>query len=218
MRKRLHIATLGLHRNILVEHVIAKRGADKIAIIHTIQNEEDMTRLKKENESVGVPVVGKRVDPWDYYDALCSILDIVSEHEEYDIEYSISCGTRVMTSAAFRAALFTDSPVYFVTTPEDIEIGDLITIEPISVVILTEPKRRILERLEDLGGTTDSQSALGSRTSLKASSISKHLTSLEDAGYVRRKRDGRKTTVEITELGKIVLNLKHFRRTRFWGE
>jgi CRISPR locus-related DNA-binding protein len=218
MRKRLHIATLGLHRNILVEHVIAKRGADKIAIIHTDKNMEDMEKIRQENETIGVPVITKKVNAWDFYSSLCMILEVVSDHEEYEIEYSISCGTRVMTSAAFRAALFTDSPVFFVTTPDDIEIGDLITIEPISVVILTEPKRRILERLDELGGDIKSQSDLGSRTSLKASSISKHLTSLENAGYVRRKREGRRTYVAITELGKIVLNLKRFRRTKLWGE
>jgi len=201
-----------------VEHIIAKRGADKIAIIYTEQNKEAVEELKRNNESKGVPVVGKKVDAWDYYNVLCGILEIVSDHEDYEIEYSISCGTRVMTSAAFRAALFTDSPVYFVTTPADVEIGEIVTIEPISVVILTEPKRRILERLEELGGGAKSQRELGSRVDLGASSISKHLNSLDDAGYVKRKRDGRNYFVEITELGKIVLNLKEFRKEKVWGE
>lgn len=218
MRKRLHVATLGLYYNLLVEHVIAKRGADKIAIIYTERNERDFDRIRKDNESKGVPVVAKKVLPWDYHDVLSGILEIVSEHEGYDIEYNISCGTRVMTTAAYLAALFTDSPVFFVTNPDEEKIGDIIMVEPFSVAMLTEPKRRILKRLEEMGGATKSQRVLGSRTDLGASSISKHLNSLDAAGYITRRRSGRKTLVGLTNLGRIVLNLKTHRRASVWSK
>ena len=217
MRKRLHIATLGLYQNILVEYVIARRGADKIAIVYTEGNERDLAGIEGRLEDNMIPVVSRKVPPWDYHEVLSGILEIVSDHEDYDIEYNISCGTRVMTTAAYLAALFTDSPVYFVMNPGKQQIGDIIKVQPVSVALLSEPKKLILQRLEESGGVIDSQRELGSRADLKASSISKHLNSLEDAGYIIRSHHGRKTRVEITNLGRIVLNLKAFRKGKVWS-
>ena len=54
LKKRLHIATLGLYNNMLVEHVITKRGADKIAIIYTERNEEELRGIKERHETKNV--------------------------------------------------------------------------------------------------------------------------------------------------------------------
>jgi len=217
LKKRLHIATLGLYHNELVEHVITRRGADKIVIIYTEKNEEDVRGIIERHQTKMVPVIAKKVPPWDYHEVLSAILEVVSEHEDYDIEYNVSCGTRVMTAAAYLAALFTDSPVYFVQDPYQDEVGDIIEVQPVSVVLLTEPKKKILQRLNELGGSANSQRDLGSRVELGASSISKHLNSLSAAGYISRCQKGRKTCVEITNLGKIVLNLKTYRKDTMWG-
>jgi CRISPR locus-related DNA-binding protein len=217
LKKRLHIATLGLYHNKLVEHVITRRGADKIAIIYTEKNEEDLQGIVERHETNMVPVISRKVPPWDYHEVLCTILEVVSEHKDYDIEYNVSCGTRVMTAAAYRAALFTDSPVYFVMDPDKEEIGDIIEVQPVSVALLTGPKKKILQRLDELGGITNSQRDLGTRVELGASSISKHLNTLDAAGYISRNQQGRKTCVEITNLGRIVLNFKTYRKDTMWG-
>lgn len=217
MKKRLHIATLGLYHNDLVEHVITRRGADKIAIIYTKTNEEDLQGIIERHQTTMVPVVATMVPPWDYHEVLSAILEIVVAHKDYDIEYNISCGTRVMTAAAYLAALFTDSPVYFVMDPDKETIGDIVKVQPISVSLLTEPKKKILERLEELGGTINSQTELGSRVDLKASSISRHVNSLHEAGYISKVQDGTKRGLEITNLGRIILNLKTVRKDTVWG-
>ncbi|MBY8998477.1 MAG: CRISPR locus-related DNA-binding protein [Candidatus Thorarchaeota archaeon] len=217
LKMRLHIATLGLYHNMLVEHVITKRGADKIAIIYTERNEEDLEGIKERHETKMVPVISRKVPPWDYHEVLSTILEVVSEHEDYEIEFNISCGTRVMTVAAYLAALFSDAPVFFVVDPDKEEIGDVIMVQPVSVVMLSQPKKKILQRLDELGGKSDSQKSLGSRTDLGASSISKHLNSLDAAGYISRSQSGRKTCVEITNLGRIVMNLKTFRKDNIWS-
>ncbi len=217
LNKRLHVATLGIYQNILIEYVITRRGADKVAIVYTEGNEEDLEGIQERLGSKMVPVISRKVPPWDYHEVLSAILEIVSEHEDYSIEYNISCGTRVMTTAAYLAALFTDSPVYFVMYPGKNQIGDIIEIQPVSVTLLSESKRIILNKIEENGGSIGSQRVLGKRTDLKASSISKHLKSLEDAGYIRRRHHGRKTEVEITNLGRIVLNLKTFRKGKVWS-
>ena len=201
----------------LVEHVVTKRGADKIAIIYTEKNEEDLESIRKKHESKQVPVISRKVPAWDYHEILSTILEVVAEHEDYDIEFNISCGTRVMTAAAYMAAMFADAPVFFVMDPDKEEVGDIIEVQPVSVVMLTEPKRKILHRLNELGGKAKSQKALGSKTELGASSISKHLNSLDAAGYISRCQNGRKACVEITNLGRIILNLKTFRKDNIWS-
>ena len=161
--------------------------------------------------------MSKEVPPWDFIKVLSGILEVVNEHKDYDVEYSISCGTRVMTMAAFRAALYTDSPVFFVSNPYEDEIGEIINVEPVSVALLTKQKRNILNRLDELGGVAGSQADLGSRVELGAGSISKHVNNLAAAKYVTKEKRGRETRVEITELGRIVLNLKNFRKKKVWG-
>jgi DNA-binding transcriptional ArsR family regulator len=104
-----------------------------------------------------------------------------------------------------------------VIDPDKEEIGEVLKVQPISVSLLTEPKRKILRRLEEIGGVAKSQRELGSRVDLGASSISRHLNSLDEAGYISRGQEGRKSTVEITNLGRIVLNLKTIRKANVWG-
>ena len=215
--KRLHVATLGLYQNIVIEYVITRRGADKVALVYTEGNEEDLDAIQTRLESRMIPVISRKVPPWNYHEILSVILEIVAEHEDYCVEYNVSCGTRIMTTAAYLAALFTDSSVFFVMNPDKERIGDLIEVQPVSVTLLSEPKRLILCKISESGGSIKSQRVLGKRTDLKASSISKHLKSLEDAGYIRRSHSGRKTQVEITNLGRIVLNLKTFRKGKVWS-
>jgi len=201
----------------MVEYVLAKRGADKIAIIYTEQNEDYLTELLLRLESNRVPVITKMVPPWDYHKVLSAIYEIISKHEDHSIEYGISCGTRVMTSAAYLAAFFTDSPVFFVKNPYPDEIEGIIEVKPFSQSILTAPKRKILNGLESQGGSVNSQKDIGSRVELGAGSISRHVKDLCSAGYVCRKKIGTTNTIEITDLGKIVRNLKAFRKKRKWG-
>ena len=226
MKKKLHIATVGLYKNQLIEHVITVRGANCVALIYTEKNEEDVERIKGNNESKGIGVITRRVEPWDYHNALAGILEVVREYEEemekakqeFEIEYNISCGTRVMTAAAFSAAQLTDSPVFFVMDPYAEEIKDIVRVEPISVAMLTEKKRKILERLNEFGGEVESQKKLGSRSSFGTSSISRHVNSLESAGYIEKRINGKRRPLAITDLGRVVLNLKLFRRSNVWSD
>jgi CRISPR locus-related DNA-binding protein len=215
---KLHIATLGLHANERVDYVLMKCGGDKLALVYTEKNSDELKEITARMKRAGIPVIAKRVDPWGYHKILNGILEIVLEHSEYEIEFNISCGTRVMTSAAQMAALFIDSTVYFVTEKDGDVMGEIAQVEPISVSMLTEPKKNILSELVDLGGSVDSQKKLGTRTSLRASSISKHLKELERAGYISRELHNRQKSVEITGLGRTVLQLKRVRKMLLWGE
>lgn len=113
LRKRLHIATLGLYANERVDHVVLKRGADRVVVIYTKENEEELADIRARYHHYGLPLDARKVEPWSYEEVLSEILEVVLDYPNHEVEFNISCGTRVMTTAAYMAALFTDSPVFF---------------------------------------------------------------------------------------------------------
>ncbi len=217
----VHIATIGVYANERVEYVITKRKADVIILVHTDINIDYVDNLQKKYESLGITVQCIQVDPWDYSDILGKILSKVVEFRDAEVEFNVSCGTRVMT-AAYMAAVMIGSPAYFVTDrplSESQTITDeaLIVIRPFTLSMLTKPKRKILDALAAHDKGVRSQTELGSRTELGASSISKHLKQLELMCYVKRVVRKGKKIILITPLGRIILNLKKIRGERIWG-
>lgn len=212
MSKRLHIATVGIHANERIDYVVTKKGADKIALVYSEKNAEDAESIRIMFVERGLKAVSVKVEPWDYHCILARILEIAVDHLNYEIEYNVSCGTRVMTAAAHQAALLTDSKVYFILGDYDEQLDKIVDVQPISVIVLTEPKRNILARIDALKGQVSSQKELGSRTRLKVSSVSKHLRELEDSGYITRERCGRATSVRLTGLGRVILKLKQYKK------
>ena len=215
---KLHIATLGLYANERIDHVLMKRGADRVVLIYTERNEEEVREIRTRYKSKGIPVESELVDPWRYEEILAKIIEVIIRHPNHEIEFNISCGSRVMAAASHMAAVLTESTVYFVTEREETRIGDLVTVQPLSLNMLTEPKRRILENLQVNGGAVGSQAELGSRAELHAASISRHLKELEQVGYIEREKHGHKKSISITTLGRAILALKNLRRQRKWGD
>jgi len=214
--KILHIATLGLFANQRVHHVLVRRKADKIAIIYTEKNMDEVGQIRDQYKAQGIEVISEKVNPFEFNEILTKILGIVAEHPDYKLEFNVSCGTKVMTSAAHMAALLTDSPVYFVDSEGD-EIGEMRKLQPLSISVLTPPKRRILEELVEKGGTVEAQKELGTRMLLKAASISRHLNNLEAAGYIARGHRVHGKSISITDLGRAVLRIKQIRKQSVWG-
>ncbi len=214
---RLHIATLGLYANERITHVVMKRGADRVIIFYTEKNKAQISDIREQFEGFRIPVESIFVKAWSYNDILVAMLDVVKRHEGWEIEFNGSCGTRSMTAATYAAAILTDSPVYLVTESDESVIDELIEVKPVSVTVLTSLKRRILEKIESLGGSVSSNKELGTKTDLGLSSVSKHLRALARAGYVEQSRVGGKKVTRITELGRAVLRIKQIGRQRRWG-
>ncbi len=215
---KLHVATLGLHANERVLSSIMKRGADAAAIFYTEKNKSELVELESLFKSHGIPVESIQTDPWSFEKILADILEVVARYPDADVEFNGSCGTRVMTAAVYMAAILTKSTVLIVSEEKDGgPVGPLLTIEPGQTLQITRPKANILERLIEKGCFVESQSLLGSRKSLKSGSITKHLQDLERAGYVKRKKNGRKKSVTLTDLGRALYNVKKVRKQRVWG-
>ncbi len=211
----LHIATLGLHANDRIGHVVIKRGADKVVLLYTAENKDTLESVLEPFKKAKIPVELMLVSAWSYNDILVAMLEVIAAHEKYTIEFNGSCGTRAMTAAVYAAAMITDSPVYLVPDSKEL-LDELIEVRPVSVAVLTPQKRHILERLERLGGSIKSNKELGTRISLNATSVSKHLSALARAGYVEQYRENGCLKTTITALGRAVLKIKQIGRQRKW--
>ena len=213
MGKVVHIATMGFHRTQRVDYVIRNCGGNKLVILHSDDTKENAEAVKADIEK-SFAVELRPVKPWDYYDILATALEVVYQHRDWEIRFNPSLGTRVMTAALVMAAAYVSAKMYLVIEVEGEEEG-VIEIEPIKRETLQKPKKRILEKIVQAGGCISSQKDLGSRMSLGASSISRHVNMLLDWGYIeKRKTDGTgKKEICITRLGRVVLELsKHWRK------
>ncbi|MHA1812510.1 MAG: HFX_2341 family transcriptional regulator domain-containing protein [Candidatus Thorarchaeota archaeon] len=211
---KVQIATLGIYANDRVEQVVMKKSTDKVIIVHTENNSDEADALKSRFVRYGIKCECIRVHPWDYEKILTALLETVLKHPDDEIEFNGSCGTRVMTAAVHMAALIIDAPLYLVVEVDGNVPGEVVELHPVPVSMLSAPKKEILRRLIETGGRVESQSELGSRTELGASSISKHISDLVRARYVRTERAGTKKAVEITDLGRMVYRLKQARERK----
>ncbi len=208
----MHIATLGLHEKKRIDFVVTRKGADKVVIVCSEDNEADADKICKSFIDRGIKCDYILVDPWKYEEILAKIIECVINHLKDGtytrVEFNGSGGTRVMTAAAYMAALILGEPIYLVGQSEGNDTEEIITLRPVPIAMLSEPKKRIMESLKEKGGQVSSQKELGSRTDLGADSISKHIRELSLAKYVRTHWHGRRKSVELTHLGEMVLELK----------
>ncbi|MBD3408050.1 MAG: hypothetical protein GF411_18160 [Candidatus Lokiarchaeota archaeon] len=218
MTEHLQIATLGIHANERVLHVALKMGVDHVALIFTEKNEQSMREIRAKLVEYKIPVEEIKVSPWTYDKVLADILEIVAKFPDYEISFNVSCGTRVMTSAAQTAALFIGSPAYYVSETDESVIGEIKCAEPITLSQLSDEKKRVLDKLVEAGGCVYPQKELGTRADLSVTSISRLLGKLERSNFIVRKRIGGPYQVCITDLGRAMLKIKQCRKDRFWSD
>ncbi len=213
----LHIANVGIYANERIDHVLIRRGADKVILVYTEVNRKEVSQIREKLKEYLIPVDLVYVEPFDYEQVLSRILEEIAKHSDYRVEFNVSCGTRIMTAASCMAAVLVGSPVHFVCQDGDELPGKLVTVHPLPRAMLTKPKKNILDRLVELGGTVNSQAELGTRVGLGVASISKHIKDLEQFNYVKRNKEKGKNKVVITDLGRVILQLKQARKERLWG-
>ncbi len=216
MKQKIHIATLGLYSNEMIEYVLLRRGADKIILVYTEESEIQFFSIQQNLRKRGMDVLPCKVVPWQFDVTLAKILEEVTKHPESILEFHASCGTRVMTAALQVAALITESSVLFVEREMSGALGRIVEIEPAVIDKLTPRKRDILIGIQKLGGSV-TQKELVKDLSVQRSGISKHLKGLVASGYVDSRAETRPKSYEISHLGRVILSSKQFRKMTVWA-
>ncbi|MCK4566042.1 MAG: winged helix-turn-helix transcriptional regulator, partial [Candidatus Thorarchaeota archaeon] len=82
--------------------------------------------------------------------------------------------------------------------------------------ILTAGRRKVLSTLANMDGKSNSIKDLAEESGFSRGMATRHVNALFRAGYVVKKKS-RPISVEITDIGKIILRLKQLRKERGWG-
>jgi CRISPR locus-related DNA-binding protein len=212
----LQIATLGLFDNERVIHASTKRKVDKLVVISTEKNRDEIEQMAKDFKRRRIPFDHVEVDPLKFKPILAAVLDVVAKHPEYDVEFNVSCGTRIMAGAAHMAASVIGAPLIFVVTSDDEESYDMTILGYPNDAILTAGRRKVLAALANMNGKSTSIKDLAAESGFSRGMATRHVNALNKAGYVVKK-GSRPVIVEITDIGKIILRLKQLRKERGWG-
>ncbi|MHA1137765.1 MAG: CRISPR-associated CARF protein Csa3 [Candidatus Thorarchaeota archaeon] len=211
----LQIATLGLFDNERVIHASTKRKVDKLFVISTEKNREEVETMASDFKLRRIPFDHVEVDPLNFKLVLVAVLDIVAKHPDYDIEFNVSCGTRIMAGAAHMAATVIGATLIFVVNSDDDKSYEMSIIGYPNDAILTSGRRKVLAALTKINGKCSSITELAEKSGYSRGQCTRHVNALKRAGYVKKKGH-RPVTVEITDIGRIVLRVKQLRKKRIW--
>ena len=212
----LQIATLGLFDNERVIHASTKRKVDKLVVISTEKNRDEVEQMMSDFNKRRIPFDYVEVDPLKFKPVLAAVLDVVAAHPDYDVEFNVSCGTRIMVGAAHMAATVIGAPLIFVVNSDDGESYEMTTWGNTYEAILTAGRRKVLAALANMDGKSNSIKDLAEESGFSRGMATRHVNALYRAGYIV-KNGSRPVTVEITDIGKIILRLKQLRKERGWG-
>jgi CRISPR locus-related DNA-binding protein len=212
----LQIATLGLYDNERIVYAATKRRVDKLVVVSTEKNRDEVEKMRDEFEKSRIPFDTVEVDPRRFKPTLATILAVVTKHPEYEIEFNASCGTRIMASAIHMAASVIGAPLVIVEDAGEGQEYQTTIIGSPDDAILTEGRRTTLAALERMGGHCSSLKDLAEEAGLSRSMITRHKNALLRAGYVASK-GSRPISIEITDIGRVVLGVKQLRKKRGWG-
>ncbi len=212
----LQIATLGLFDNERVIYASTKRKVDKLVVISTEKNRDEVEQMMSDFTKRRIPFDYVEVDPIKFKPVLAAVLDVVATHPDYDVEFNVSCGTRIMAGAAHMAATVIGAPLIFVVNSDDGENYEMTIWGNPFEAILTSGRRKVLAALANMDGKSNSIKDLAEESGFSRGMATRHVNALYRAGYVN-KSGSRPVTVEITDIGKIILKLKQLRKERGWG-
>ncbi|MGY5874140.1 MAG: winged helix-turn-helix domain-containing protein [Candidatus Thorarchaeota archaeon] len=211
----VHVALLGTNSDISLESLVIRRSLDELILIHSLEEQETAFELKERFRRIHLNTTTVTVNPKDFYNTLSSILKVLDnqQFDDYTIEFSVFSENNIMTMAACVAAIILRACIL---SPTGDGPTGILEVSPSSMTTLTHTKKRILEYVS---GYLQSvyQSDISKGTGITRSSVSRHLSDMERAGYVTRQNEGRKKFVRITDLGSVILHHKILRKRRVWG-
>ncbi len=211
----VHVALLGTNSDVSLESIIVRRSLDELILIHSFEEQETAFELKERFRRVHLNTTTVAVNPNDFYNTLSSILKELDskQYDDHSIEFSVLSNNNVMTMAACVAAIILKASIL---SPTEASPTNILEVCPSSMTTLTHTKKRILEYVSSYMESVY-QSDISKGTGITKSSVSRHLSDMERAGYVTRLNEGRKKYVRITDLGSVILHHKILRKRRVWG-
>ncbi|NHI89168.1 MAG: ArsR family transcriptional regulator [Candidatus Thorarchaeota archaeon] len=213
IKPKIHIAFYGTSKT--TEYLAVKRCIDEIIIVHSSDQEDVVNQLIEKYSEFGIMTTPLKIVPDDFTNILATVLDSIDSRklDHYDIEVSVSTNNCIVILAACMFAAIAKASMVCVQNDTAFNISE---IWPSELVNLSSQKREILSYLDHCERPVH-QKEVAEETEIRQSGLSRHLRSLELAGYVTRWRMSRCKHVSITNLGRAILHYKRLRKRRVWN-
>ena len=196
------------------ERIAIQRRVDEVIFVYPFKDQESAQTIIKWYKKMGIEILAVPIDPNDFQSALSQILEAIDDYcmDDQIIEFNVACHNTILTIAACFAAMIIRAPIFSLTEGG---FSDIVEIQSAEITTLTAQKRMILEQLSYQHDLVN-QGDVARDMKLSRSNVSRHIKALSKAGYVERKREGRKKYVRITPLGTTILRHKLLRKRRIW--
>ncbi|MGD2073104.1 MAG: ArsR family transcriptional regulator [Candidatus Thorarchaeota archaeon] len=215
IQKIIHVAIFDGELIGSTERITIQRSVDGVILVYPYEKQDSALSIIRWYTKFKMDILPVPVNPRDFQHVLSHILEALDDYcmDNHLIEFNIACQDSILTLAASFAAMIIRAPIYTLTEQE---VSQIVEIRPAEITTLTVQKRMILEKLTEQMDTLN-QSDIARDMELSRSNISRHINTLEKAGYVKQLRKGREKLVQITNLGTTILRHKLLRKRRIWG-
>lgn len=227
----IHIALIGKVKEPVLKGIQHYGGVSKVYLLHSPDQEDFKFRevaedVKNKLVAIGfIDVCLKEVNPFDMNDIINAIMEIVDKEKGKQIYINITGGTNLMAGAACAASFIVGARAYYVLDtrrPLEKKFADYVIELPIPNVPFVKDMQAtqitILQKIAELGGKVNN---IHLRESLRMipQKLSYHIKELEKKGFITTKRgwkfegykggkvDSRMLTIELTNAGRLVVNL-----------
>jgi CRISPR locus-related DNA-binding protein len=210
----IHVAIVDTPLRGITERITIQRCVDGVILVYPFEEENEILSIIQWYENIGMQILTVPVNPNDFQSTLSLILEAIDDYcmDNQIIEFNIASQNTILTIAACFAAMIVRAPIISLTNEE---FPQIVEVQSTEITTLTVQKRKILEQLSTCSGLIK-QGDIARNIELSRSNVSRHIKALSKAGYVERKREGRKKFVRITALGTTILRHKLLRKRRIW--
>ena len=215
MKSKTHIAMVGKNWDKKIEYTIIRRSVDRLILVFSDGRNDEVYEFLEHLRLMNIDAMPLVIKEGDFSAALASLLNVLNTRrfDGCQIEFNVTCASRLMTLVASVAAVILKGTVLYTYEDEPVDITEVC---PAELCNLTKKKKDVLSFLNHVRNSVP-QKRIGKELGIAPSGVSRHLSDLEHAGYISRATVSRKKTVKITNLGAAVINSKQIRNRRVWN-
>jgi len=209
----IHIALVGRESGHIWNGLKEIIPVDKLYLLHSANDDffkyaDEAKKLKEEVEKRFCPTVLVKINPFEMTNIMDVIDKIVNDEiknsdyqlNTFEFAVGVTGGTNIMASGATIAAMLTGTKAYYVQDSRKLKrkkYTEFLPIPPINIIrSLTKSHQKILQTLEkgvfvykkDKQSGVMRNTQLRDKLKLRTSTLNSALKTLEEKGYVERKR------------------------------
>lgn len=213
-KETVHIIPVGHTKETLVESTRQHKVTKVILLTDSEQKTSEQKKARKTAQKIAeefgtTPTEKIRLDLTNILDAAQKIAETINteKKQEHNVKINLSGSLRTANIAGYIAAQITQTPAYIGTPKYEDEtvigIKEIINLPLIPIKEYRKDKKKILKQLKNKKETPLEELIKTKQQDKERSRLNYHLKQLTQDNLITTEKDGRKTKIKLTPLGKI---------------